>query len=309
MIQVVLLILKIIGIVLLALFLLVLLVVGLVLFAPVRYRIKAEHNPEKTLLTGRASFLSPLVVVKFRYFEEVFSYRGRAAWYVFLDSGKNKEIKPEENRQDMAAEKEKAQQTVTENTKPETEAEPEVFSETFSEEDAETKEILKRVTKVSKPEDAKEKKVSGKDKKKEKKEKTGKKTGILEKIKRIFRQKDELKRILAKPESKAAVVLAWGGVKKTLRHILPGKVKGYLLFGTGDPASTGQILGLISVFYAATGPVLKIVPDFEEKRLECDLELRGRLRVFTLLVILLKLYFNKELKQLMQELKAVKDIE
>lgn len=307
MIQVVLLILKIIGIVLLALFLLVLLVVGLVLFAPVRYRIKAEHNPEKTLLTGRASFLSPLVVVKFRYFEEVFSYRGRAAWYVFLDSGKNKEVKPEENIQDMAAEKE--QQPATENTKPETEANPEAFLEAFPEEDAETKEILKKVTKVSKPEDAKEKKVSGKDKKKEKKEKTGKKTGILEKIKRIFRQKDELKRLFAKPESKAAVALALGGVKKTLRHILPGKVKGYLLFGTGDPASTGQILGLISVFYAVAGPILKIVPDFEEKRLECDLELRGRLRVFTLLVILLKLYFNKELKQLMQELKALKDIE
>ena len=307
MIQVVLLILKIIGIVLLALFLLVLLVVGLVLFAPVRYRIKAEHNPEKTLLTGRASFLSPLVVVKFRYFEEVFSYRGRAAWYVFLDSGKNKEVKPEENIQDMAAEKE--QQPATENTKPETETNPEAFLEAFPEEDVETKEILKKVTKASKPEDAKEKKVSGKDKKKEKKEKTGKKTGILEKIKRIFRQKDELKRILVKPESKAAVALALGGVKKTIRHILPGKVKGYLLFGTGDPASTGQILGLISVFYAVAGPVLKIVPDFEEKRLECDLELRGRLRVFTLLVILLKLYFNKELKQLMQELKALKDIE
>ena len=307
MIQVVLLILKIIGIVLLALFLLVLLVVGLVLFAPVRYRIKAEHNPEKTLLTGRASFLSPLVVVKFRYFEEVFSYRGRAAWYVFLDSGKNKEVEPEENIQDMAAEKE--QQPATENTKPEAEANPEVFLEAFPEEDAETKEILKKMTKASKPEDFEEKKVSGKDKKKEKKEKTGKKTGILEKIKRIFRQKYELKRILAKPESKAAVALALGGVKKTLRHILPGKVKGYLLFGTGDPASTGQILGLISVFYAAAGPIFRIVPDFEEKRLECDLELRGRLRVFTLLVILLKLYFNKELKQLMQELKALKDIE
>ena len=116
-------------------------------------------------------------------------------------------------------------------------------------------------------------------------------------------------RILNKPESKTTFFFVWDKLKKTLRHILPQKVKGYLIYGNADPAVTGQVLGAVSVLYAAAGPVFRIVPDFEQERLECDLEFRGRLRVFTLLVILLKIYFNKELKQLIQEFKAIKEME
>ena len=78
-----------------------------------------------------------------------------------------------------------------------------------------------------------------------------------------------------------------------------GKI--YLIYGSDDPATTGQVLGIISAVYAMTGPVLRIVPDFERARLECDLEFRGRLQVFTILVIVLKVYFHQELKQLLSE--------
>jgi len=268
MIQVLLLILKIIGIVLAILLITVLALLVIVLFVPVFYKVKVKYLPDRKECIGRAGFLSPLVVFKFRYFEKEFSYRGRALWYVFADSGKNKEETPE-----------------TETEKPEQEEAP----------DEEVGEILEKIKPFSP----------------EKKPKKPKKTkpGFLEKVRRLFRQKDEALRILSKEESKQAISFAWGKLKKTLRHILPRKVKGYLIYGSGDPATTGQVLGLISVLYAAMGPVLKIVPDFENKRLECDLEFKGRLQVFTLLVILIKVYFHKELKQLIAELKGIGEIE
>ena len=57
MIQILLLILKIIGITLLVVLGLILLVLALVLFVPVFYRVRIVHNPEKTQINGRVSFL------------------------------------------------------------------------------------------------------------------------------------------------------------------------------------------------------------------------------------------------------------
>jgi len=284
MIQILLLILKIIGIVLLAVLLLVLVLLSVVLFVPVMYRARVVHNTERTELKGRVSFLFPLVVCRFRYFEKEFSYKGRALWYVFLDSGKNKEKPVEECRE------EKEESLVI----PESEGDSEVVGPQGGDCTEESHDGIDEEIKI--------KKVRVKKEKKEKKH-------PLELLLRLSRQKDEVKRILTKKENKQALSFAWSKVKKTLRHILPRKVKGYLIYGSGDPSSTGQILGLISILYAAMGPVLRIVPDFEQKRLECDLECKGRLQVFTLLVIFLKLYRNKELKQLLQEVKAIKEIE
>ena len=298
MIQVLLLILKIIGITLLVLLLTVLFLLALVLFVPIRYRARVIHNPEKDDIYGRASFLFPLVVFRFRFYEKVFSYKGRALWYVFAESGKNKE--------EPSAKKNKGVKKEEPEKKAAVQAEPEAVSESVADEsDAEeTKEILEKIKPVSSSEEPE----TAEKKKKPKKEKAPKKS-LAETLKKLLRQKDEVVRILSKQESKDSIRFAWDKLKKTIRHIVPRKVKGYLIFGSDDPATTGQVLGIVSVLYAAMGPVLKIVPDFENKRLECDLEFRGRLRVFTLLVILLKIYFNKELKQLIEEIKSIKEIE
>lgn len=298
MIQVLLLILKIIGITLLVLLLTILFLLALVLFVPIRYRARVIHNPEKDDIYGRASFLFPLVVFRFRFYEKVLSYKGRALWYVFAESGKNKE--------EPSAKKNKGVKKEEPEKKAAVQAEPEAMSESVAEEsDAEeTKEILEKIKPVSSSEEPE----TAEKKKKPKKEKAQKKS-LAETLKKLLRQKEEVVRILSKQESKDSIRFAWDKLKKTIRHIVPRKVKGYLIFGSDDPATTGQVLGIVSVLYAAMGPVLKIVPDFENKRLECDLEFRGRLRVFTLLVILLKIYFNKELKQLIEEIKSIKEIE
>lgn len=78
------------------------------------------------------------------------------------------------------------------------------------------------------------------------------------------------------------------------RKIKPKVVKGYLHFGTGDPCSTGEILGLLSFLYVAGRGELRIMPEFDEACLEGEIEIRGRITVFTLLWILYKVVFSEE---------------
>lgn len=78
------------------------------------------------------------------------------------------------------------------------------------------------------------------------------------------------------------------------RKLKPKKIKGYLHFGTGDPCSTGEILGVLSFLYVAGRGELRIVPEFDKACLEGEIEIRGRITVFTLLWILYKVVFSEE---------------
>lgn len=74
-----------------------------------------------------------------------------------------------------------------------------------------------------------------------------------------------------------------------LKHILPRSLKGYMEFGFGDPAVTGQVLGGIGMFYGALPGKLEIYPDFEEKKLNAAIKARGRIHLVCLLIHGLKL--------------------
>lgn len=83
-----------------------------------------------------------------------------------------------------------------------------------------------------------------------------------------------------------------------LRHLFPSSLKGRLLFGLGDPASTGKALGILSLF----GPLwqkVEITPDFQEKRLESDLTLKGWFILGILLWHILVLLMHKDIRKLM----------
>lgn len=67
--------------------------------------------------------------------------------------------------------------------------------------------------------------------------------------------------------------------KSLLKHIWPKKIKGRLLFGMSDPASTGKILAVLSVLYGFVESMPEIVPDFEEEILDLEFTCKGRIRI------------------------------
>ena len=68
-------------------------------------------------------------------------------------------------------------------------------------------------------------------------------------------------------------------VKYLLRHILPEKLEGILTFGFEDPATTGQVLGILCVLAVFTGNHLEVNGNFEEKMLEGDVSIKGHIRL------------------------------
>lgn len=90
-------------------------------------------------------------------------------------------------------------------------------------------------------------------------------------------------------------------IKKELagvfRYLMPDKVRGRLLFGTGDPCTTGWLLGAISMFRVAYTEGLTILPDFEEKVFVADGLVKGKVRVIYFLRLFLRGYLDDDIKR------------
>ncbi len=87
-----------------------------------------------------------------------------------------------------------------------------------------------------------------------------------------------------------------------LRYLMPYEVQGKVRFGTGDPCTTGWVLGGISMFSVSYTEGLRIVPDFEEKILKADGFLRGRLRVIYLVRLLVRGYLDDDIKKIVMKI-------
>lgn len=94
-------------------------------------------------------------------------------------------------------------------------------------------------------------------------------------------------------------------IKKLIRHMLPRKVKGLIVFGTGDPYYTGQVFTYLGMAYGIYGKYLNISADFNEKKFEADIKVKGRIRMIVIFILLLRLY-NKDMRSFIKEVKNMK---
>mgnify|MGYP003374983144 FL=1 len=65
--------------------------------------------------------------------------------------------------------------------------------------------------------------------------------------------------------------------KRTICHIRPRKIKGHIKIGTGDPYRTGQLLAVAGIFFPVYGEHITIEPYFEQKILEGNMSVKGRI--------------------------------
>ncbi len=88
-----------------------------------------------------------------------------------------------------------------------------------------------------------------------------------------------------------------------LGKIKPRKISWYLKFGFEDPASTGQLLGLLAVIKGFSGYDIQVEPDFEHKILETDFSIKGFIQGFRLLRTGWKCLFDEDIKYLFGKLR------
>lgn len=102
---------------------------------------------------------------------------------------------------------------------------------------------------------------------------------------------------------KDALALCKKQLLKAIRQIRPRKLSLQLRIGTGDPATTGQLVAWYSMLYPYVGNSIKLNPEFADEVLEGRLFIKGRITVVVLLRIAWNVYFDKNLRKFLKLLK------
>lgn len=333
--------LKCVGILLLVILGLLLLVVLLALLAPIRYKGKIDKKeaPEEVLRAdGLVSWLNPFVRVRIQYTEKKLKYTVRIFGICLLNSEKpKKEKQKKEKTQKAKTKKEKGkknkratgatpEQPVAQASGPvaeiaeepeasqsEEQTKPAQIPESHHAEGSMEMPLLSEQSAEEKASEQSGKKASAFAKVKAFIEKIKaipekikqKVTHLVNTLKLLWHKKEKVVAFLQDELHKTAIGKAWDTVKQILRHVLPGKIKGHIEFGTGDPESTGKALGVFGILYAAYGKGITVVPDFYEKRIVAELTLKGRIRMGTLLFKGVRLIRDKQVKRFIRNFKKL----
>lgn len=121
----------------------------------------------------------------------------------------------------------------------------------------------------------------------------------------IRRMIDWIKAFHYDDRDKAALSHIKDELIKLLKHLCPTKSRLNLKYSTGSPDTTGISLGVIAMFPIAYKNKWNIVPDFEAEEAygKGSGWLKGRIYVYYLLVILLRLYRDKNCYRLYRKIK------
>lgn len=126
---------------------------------------------------------------------------------------------------------------------------------------------------------------------------------ICDKIKAILNNITYYIDLVRGEEFRQAFALSRKELFRVLSSIRPRKWKLDLEAGLGDPASTGQLFSFYGMLYPWIGKNILLHADFENKRLEANGFLKGRVTIMILLIAGLRLYLNKNLKRVIRMLK------
>ena len=124
---------------------------------------------------------------------------------------------------------------------------------------------------------------------------------IVTTLKNINEKYDKITSEINDPSNRAGVSFALDLIRKLLVHILPRKHRISIVFGTGDPAVTGEITGAIYTLAVFTGLNIEVSTDFENKVFTCNVPFKGRISIIKVLIWAVSAYRNKNLRQLIDK--------
>lgn len=314
-------ILKILGILLLVVIGLLILGILAILFVPLRYDGKISYNDKNQCVATQITWLFRLICIEGGYQEKVYA-RARLLWFTLwkwkADEKENdKEDHLEsadysEEELDRLLEERSQKEESKEETKEETK-EAKVIEEKLDEPDAEENLTEVQPTEIEPKEvelnEAKSKEAESNEAESKEAESTEKKPKKIQfqqigkRIKEIKEKIKHIKEMASDQRIHRAVLLLIDGAWKMVRHSLPRKIKGRAKFGFEDPSTTGQILTYVSLLYPCYAKSVELVPMFTEKVIDLDLYFRGRVRLFSLIWICVKIWFDRNFRYLYKKVK------
>lgn len=341
MLHILLLLLKIIGIIILSILGTIILVLLCVLFVPVRYRIevarKEGENELPVVVQAKVTWLLHFINVLVRYSTE-FYLRVRLLFIPVFRLPRKEKKKREKRKKKEKGEEKKEEIDEKEEREKEREKEREERKKIEENEAEHGKEAIEKSSKPSRDEKKEEEipRITVKRKERETGENTGSAKAaeaeqsknfvhklrairekiqnfieniqytirnICDKIKAIWNDIQYYSDLVKSDVFQDTFILCKKELCRLLKGILPGTFEADMVVGMDDPAATGQILAVCGMLYPVFGEHMNVVGDFEQKRLEGRIFMKGRIYGITLLYVCLKIYFNKNVKKLYKLLK------
>lgn len=324
-------ILKIIGILLLSILGILLLLVALVLCVPVRYRVEGSEEEERRI-AGKVHWLLHVVSFSFSYEEKQFGYRLRIFGIPILPREKKMSALDDTDFEEDTEELPETDKAG--NAEAMASGEGNIKAEISEAGDAETGISAEKIEKSpNRTENETEPHGNGKNpaehqavqkKAPKRKRKQGaspwqKIRSFYEKVKQTVHKVlhflkqlrgkiEDIKKLLTDETNKKSVSLVWKELKYLLRHSRFRKIKTDLTFSLGDPAVTGQTLGVLCMFPVLYQYEIKVSPDFETEHIYIrgTYLIKGHIRLLHFLLSGIRLWkekdFRRFVKQIMKKL-------
>lgn len=275
MLEIILLILKIIGIIALSIIGLLILILLLVLFVPIRYQINSTNEVNGDIeVHGRISWLLHMIHIRMDYEKELTYYVRLFGFKIYPPKEKKEEEKSEKSKNEYKRENENK---VLEKKEVKTNKSDEFYAK---------RDIEKNRKKIETENKDKKKKFTFK--------------GLYDKIKETFLKIKKNIDLITDDRTKRAIKLCKDELLHIIRLIFPKKTRGTVKLGVDNPALTGELYGVYCAMFPIHKGDIVMNPYFDRKILEYRVMARGYIQIITLLIIAIKIYFNKDIQRLIK---------
>lgn len=95
-------------------------------------------------------------------------------------------------------------------------------------------------------------------------------------------------------------------VKYITRHLIPKRIEGTIGLGFEDPATLGSVLMYIGMFSPILPNKVSYIPYYDEDRIDGNITIRGRFSLIIFIITAFRLYFNKDVRRLYRIIKKNK---
>ena len=126
---------------------------------------------------------------------------------------------------------------------------------------------------------------------------------FCDKIKEIWANIQYYMEVFGEEETKRAFSMCKQQLYRIWKNIRPQKCRAELKIGTGEPDTTGYILAVHGMLYPLIGNNIAIEPDFENQVVEGTVFIKGRITIFVLVCVAIKLYFDEDIRHFLKRFK------
>lgn len=292
------------GILLLVVIGLLLVIILLALFFPVTYRVSGKKMPDELFFMAKANWLFGLLRLRYKY-PEPGIMTVKLLWFTIYESNEDSESNQETDSK-KAGEKRKNKKDIEkpENNSVSEETDGKSSTDTLQESNQkpqETESAETDRTEAETEEQSEEKSGSWISQKIAKIQYTIR--SIYDKIKEIWQNISYYKELFTDRETKQLLSYVMLRVNKILKNLRPRKLKAEILFGTGEPDTTGYAYGIYGMLMPMIGPSVLVTPDFQRAVLEGNFQASGFITLSVLLGQVIQVIRDKRLKQFLNKLK------